>query len=265
MHTVQKSILLAGFAAMLLAGVAAPAAAVPMKAVYTGTVIDGVDVSNAFGVGANTSLAGQTFSLTFLFDSSTSGTNYQPYNDGYTQIEQIYGGSGLGNTSPVQSATLTINGVSQLIAGSYYGQVYNFSEASSPTTVYAQHYAQDYSNTVTPAGADTAVYDFTSSYVNTYGFGSGVGAPFPNLSAAFTAALLSAGGYFGIYNQTATCNTVVGGCTISLLDYAYGNLNPTGVSVSQVSAVPIPAALPLLATAVAGFAAVNRRRQKRAA
>ena len=84
-----------------LALFAIPASAATMKAVYSGKVNYGYDMTGVFGT-AGADLSGLDYVLTYVYDTSKG---YRWTSGGY---DQIYGGEWYGEESPVLSATLKI-------------------------------------------------------------------------------------------------------------------------------------------------------------
>ena len=114
MHALSKfAVGAAGIAALLAASAASASVFV---ATYTGTVYDSHDYTGVFG-GAGSSLDGDAFTAKYVYDTAV-GYRYTPGN-----WDQIYGGSSYGVPSPV-NATISINGITQVIAGNYSGEAY---------------------------------------------------------------------------------------------------------------------------------------------
>lgn len=91
-----------------------PASAATMKAVYTGTVADGVDQTGIFGQ-SNGDLTGLSFVATFLYDTAKGQRGRFPTSD------SVSGGSLLVGDSPVLWVRLTISGQSYQYAPATIG------------------------------------------------------------------------------------------------------------------------------------------------
>ena len=103
---------------MLLVAGAADAAT--MKATYAGKVFYGYDKSGVFG-DAETDLAGEAFTISFIYDTSKGGRTTAAKSD------YLYGGNVYGTdylNSPVTSASVDINGITYSFPGSYQAYVY---------------------------------------------------------------------------------------------------------------------------------------------
>jgi hypothetical protein len=104
--------------AAILAGciVALPAWATVVDVNITGTVETGSDASGVFGV-AGASLAGDDFSIAYVFDTSLASPSSTNTN--------VFGGSIFSPpiNSPVVSSSITINGITLNLNGNGYGQM----------------------------------------------------------------------------------------------------------------------------------------------
>jgi hypothetical protein len=231
-----QSVLLAGVALLSLSGLGTTAFALPMKAVYTGTVSGSNDVTNTFGAG-NTGLDGLTYSLTFFYDPATPGAGR--YTAGPSDI--AYGGSAYGGglLDPVSSALLTINGHTEAVLGSYQGYASNYGN------YYAQRQAIDYSD-----NGSQYVYRDLSAFVNDFSNGLPIDLETPFSSSIFS----SSSGAFYLYNYDYALS--------QYSTYATGSLTPASLTVTRVSAVPLPAALPLFVAGLGGLALMRRRKSR---
>jgi hypothetical protein len=138
-----------------------PAAIVDVT--YTGTVSSGADSANAFGL-AGANIVGDSYVAYYRIDTS-AGTSTTS-----ATVNQTFGGSGVGTTSPILTSSVTINGVTVTVGGSYYGVTYgendgapgNFSEqyqfASNNKfgTLVMQNYIDNNSATL-PASISTSI------------------------------------------------------------------------------------------------------------
>ncbi len=118
----------------MLGGVSQASAAI-MDVTYTGTVSLGTDILGVFGT-AWTSLVGSSWVATYTFDTSL----------GVSDFNGVKGGSKYGNTSPVLSSTITINGVGKAVDGSYDGVDYAHNNG---TTSDQRHLAENSSSVQT--------------------------------------------------------------------------------------------------------------------
>jgi hypothetical protein len=109
---------------MIIAGtamiVSAPSAqAETITVTYTGFFAYGTDFTGLFGVtgGQNGNLSGDTYTAIYQFDS-TRGTLVLGLNN-----NSLSGGSYLGVSSPLIDASVSVNGVSVSLGGSFYSYV----------------------------------------------------------------------------------------------------------------------------------------------
>ncbi len=243
-----KTLLQASAGILAFAVVSAPAFAITMKAVYEGTVVSGVDQTNLFGHGDNALLDGLAYVLTFIYDTSTFGASRQTTAD----FDQIFGGTSLNccPASPMLSAKLTIDGQSQILDGSYSGNITNF---NSLGTAYASHDAQN-------SFSDSS--NVIASFIYALARDDTLSVPL-NLDTAF---MLNLQPDFGNNSQFRFTNY-----DVALIDYTTntrGFLSATSLTVSrfqQTSEVPAPAALPMLASGLGVFGLMAKRRAKKRA
>lgn len=215
----------ARLAMVILLATFAPAKAVPMQAVYTGSIFGSNDETNLFGAGSN--LDGQTYRLAFYYDPETPGS---------TRVTSPASDTLQGGTS---QAILTIAGHSEYIAASFFGLATNsasyFTEHDARDISFdGIHYADRYVfNTVTDLDFTTPI-DLQTAFATTLSNGYG-------------------SGYFGLFSTDVSL-----GLTTTR---AYGNLSPASLTVSRLSAVPIPGSLPLLVAGL-GLCGLLLRRRK---
>ncbi|HPU16074.1 MAG TPA: PEPxxWA-CTERM sorting domain-containing protein [Polymorphobacter sp.] len=216
-------------AAGLLA--AMPAAAVVKIAKYTGTVLYGNDQTGVFAA-PGSDLTGYSWVATYTYDrslggiQSTDGVNY----------DYSYGGPGYGVAgSPVLSSTITINGVTKSVSGTYAGLVY------TTTSPGVEHYAQDYS--------DDGV---TRRDNYNHNIGNPAGAP-ASLDQNFGP--VAGTGTYGVVQWT-TFDYAAG----SFTEFAYVALNADTV-YSVGNAVPEPASWALMITGFGMVGGALRRRR----
>ena len=213
-------------ASLVLFG-ASNANAVTMKLTFNGTVSSSgdFDIYNTFGTGG--SLAGQSATMSFLYNA----------NIGDSYLAGI-------SPSPVYSMSLTINGNSFTTSKGANG-VGDFGAGGSALR-------NDIFNVLVAWGDVT--YSNPSSVFNRTGFYAGAifGTFFsPDLTTSFSKSGLNC----------ADCGSFIAfRGNPSGTDYFLGKLN---IDSASLSVVPVPAALPLLATAIVGLGAVGARRRKR--
>jgi opacity protein-like surface antigen len=110
----------ANFAAAAVTAAAMAAASAASAAIVTvtidGTVAQGFDNFQTFGGG---NLAGDAFQAVFKFDTSAPA-----FSQSNSQVTFINGGSEFPIVSPSLGASITINGDTATIAGSYYGELW---------------------------------------------------------------------------------------------------------------------------------------------
>lgn len=126
-------------AAVAAAGIlsAMPAAAVVKIATFSGTVTYGYDTTGVFGA-ANTDLTGVSWVTTYTYDRTLGGNQFT---DSYR--DESWGGLGYGNfSSPIISASITINGVTKYITGADYGYLLTMNHPDGGGFV--RNYAEDY-------------------------------------------------------------------------------------------------------------------------
>ena len=99
-----------------------------MQAIYRGTVSSGVDGAGLFGAGQD--LTGLGFRAIFVYDPDTPGATRETTPD----LDVIFGGTGPGGTSPMRSASLTINEHTQFVDPQFLGNIPDGAEPESRTT-----------------------------------------------------------------------------------------------------------------------------------
>ncbi len=230
----------------LAIGGAAPAAAATIQATYTGTVYSSYDATGVFGV-PDTSLDGQAYTLTYLFDTALGVRN----GAGPGTYDDVSGGAAVGGaiTNPTLSATLSIGGHSQTVAGDYFSQ-YQICDLSYCGV--DQHYAYVLDFVPQLDGSFMQGYLFASAYDGLLDF-------LPDdLETPFSVVLSSLAYHYGAFAFT-TFDAVA-------LDYpvnASGNLRLDQLTVTNldVAPVPLPAAGLLLTGALSAFGLTRRRRR----
>ena len=154
------------------------------------------------------------------------------------------------------SAILTINGHSESVGGDQISLVENYNESDGdPANDFSQsvQLAQDFT--------DDGLTEVQRRFLG-FAFANALVIPV-DLETAFSLDLLppdTGGGSFVLTSY----DHILGQSNY----YANGSLNPTHLTVSRfgdVAAVPLPAALPLLLSGIAGLGILSRRRRSKAA
>ncbi len=233
-----KRFLAFGVAALALGALSAQAAVV---VTWTGTVFDGNDPADYFGVGPNANplgnLQGQAFTAQFTIDPTVgSVTSAADYFD-------VRGGTFTGAfASPLISATLTINGVTYSYGSSYFGG-YQRDATPGRSVIYTEANQEQ-----APGVFDVLVlYEFRpNNSIPFAGLGESLTVPLP---AAFVANFqaFAPGGAAMLFN---------------------GHFSPTQVTIAPSTPggggpdVPEPSTA-VLVSAAAAFALILRRRGQR--
>ncbi len=241
-----KNLAFVGGVFACLLGMTAPSQAVVLKASYTGTITaDSFDLTNLFGFGNNSSLGGRSVVLDFLYDVDLPGVGFSSNPPNFILA---YGGPGYGTvTNPMLSANVTVNGRTNAISGTYAGSLYQDFESSSGRS-FASYGIQDstftglgdhsnYAVTVVQSELQQVPLDFRKPYTWND----------PNLYTAL--------GYF----QFAQSIDFLGNYST----YTYGNIVFDSLTVSRVSAVPLPGSLPLLITGLGALIMRSKRKSCR--
>jgi hypothetical protein len=220
-----SKIKIALIAGVMAVGFASPALAVTMKAVYSGIVINGNDPDEIFGQTDN--LEGAPYVATFTYDTDIERQSSPVF-------DQVYGGLPFVTPSPMLSADILINGITFNFDVSEYGQATTYNDG---TVSYIYHAAE---------GPARIPRIFLYEYRDDVSIPRDLTATFSVLGDGLFAPGFSQQGYFDF-------------------EVGDGELLINSVKVSQLSAVPLPAGLPLLATGLAVLGAARRRKAKRVA
>ncbi len=232
------------FATALLGAAVATSAvdAKTMQAVYTGTVTLGFDETGEFG-SAQTDLTGETYSLTFRYDTALGSRDTQSFYD------QLYGGSAYPIPSPFLSVVLKIGSVAQTMLADYTAAALNYDYGAGTGGFYSTHTAQHYT-------VDPLTGGYTYSLVSDIGYDPDATSYF-DLDTPFT--LTGLPGYSGSFQLNDYDPT-----TGIYARYAYGSLQASGLTVTDVTLAPVPLPTPalLLLAGVAGLGGLRSRRRK---
>jgi hypothetical protein len=238
-HASRLAALLLG-AAALGGSLAQPASAVTMQAVYTGTVLNSIDRTNRFGAGS--SLDGLAFRAVFIYDPATPGASRNTT----STTDEVTGGTLLGVPSPMQSIKLTINRHSESFHPSFFANVEAANVDGSFGTIF-----QD------GVHARELVGGQAISSVNARA-GGGL---FPaSLDSSIPLTSLGPPGVLrGTFDFLQCTFEPSGACFIDQTTRTTGSLSASSV---RVAPIPVPAALPLLASGLAAFGIVAFRRRR---
>jgi PEP-CTERM motif len=240
------------FSAIAFAG-AALALALPLQVeaatvviTYQGIVDSGFDITGVFGQ-AGQDLTGLSYTSVYTLTEPTTGAIVN--NDGTTG--STYGGTNYGVASPL-SATLTINGVTKSVAGSYIGiaqQVDGLPSLNDFDLVF--HEAQDQTNTPIEE-SNNLIYDVIRSDVYSFVNSSNY---LDSLTYSVQAGDTASGAFLFYSSDLLNGVTPV---------YAAGSLTPQTVNIAAFSpstTVPEPETWAMM---IAGFGllgvATRRRR-----
>ena len=229
------------------------ASALTMTETYTGSVTAGSDTSNLFGLNG-ASLVGQQYTATYTFDAGL-GTGILTCNGcgGGTSVTLNSNGS----SSPLVSASLTINNISFSISGGYSGLTgfYTCQQSCPPGS-------QPYSIITANAGGDGGAHPTPQLF--------SILADEGVLNIPMSVALLTTNFIF----NPLTTNDQRGGLRINGSDYVdfFNEASVTlvlcescGVPIIPPSPTPLPASLPLFAAGlgVMGLLGWRRKRKQR--
>jgi hypothetical protein len=218
---------------------AGPVSAEVIEFSFTGTVAFGADNTGVLGpttTPSGTNLKGDSFVANFTYDDSL-GQSF-----GISGVNGKEGGSEFNNTSPITSATVTINGTTLNISSSFNG-----SAASDSSTPGKRVWD------ISASPSDTSILE-----VSLTDTGVEDGVPFtlpPDLETPLNLSLAipntSSFGYFDLQNADGSSNI-------------FADVALSSVTTSVATGVPEPStwALMLLGLAGLGFAAYRRATHK---
>ena len=232
----MKKNLVKSMVGIVLLGAAGAASADIVTVTYTGTVASGEDFTGVFGFTPGTTFTSfhPDYTLVFTFNTAVGSLTTT------ANSQELIGGSSQGAIASPGSAVLTINGVSVTSDGNALGKDY------------------DYGVGVSTSGMEQASQQITSEPGDLgYTFlGGVVGPPF-----RWPVSITTNGTYTIAPSEVcgpADCNFFA----INNGDFVYnasGELTPTTVTVSDLSAVPLPASAWLLLSALGGLGLLGRR------
>jgi hypothetical protein len=228
--------------ALLAGSLAGMASAAVMQATYMGTVFDSSDPTNLFGAGGGSSLDGLAFKAVFIYDPATPGASRKTT----STSDYVLGGTLLGVPSPMRSARLTINEHTASVDAGYFGAI---GSASSRDFSSVSH--NSFNDVFTPSRGilSNVISAFAASDSPLFPLDLDSSVPLTSLGSD-----PSGGGAFRIPLLFPGCP----GCVVESV--TEGRLSPSSV---QIAPIPIPAALPLLASGLAGLGFVAFRRGRR--
>jgi hypothetical protein len=244
---------LAAGAALLAALAAAPAAAVTMTATWTGIISNSINIGGGFGLADGVSLDGLAAVMVFVYDPSTPGASRStgPFGD------EVSGGSDVGFASPMSAASVTINGITQVLDTGRYARSDSFRHQAFDITG-----IENFSQFIEDVGA-LRTHDYSQASATTQdetpGFPIDLETPIPLTG-------LGIGGYSGTgIFQFGKCRFGGGQCPFE--EQVLGIVTFDSVKIEAAAipgTVPLPAALPLLAGALALLGGAARRHARAA-
>ena len=183
-----------------------------MQAIYRGTVSSGVDGAGLFGAGQD--LTGLGFRAVFVYDPDTPGATRETTPD----LDVIFGGTGPGGTSPMRSASLTINEHTQFVDPQFLGNILTERSQISHNGVFLSP----------EEGRQVAAFADSSAFL----FPTSLDTP-----VSFRALTAIGGGFFFFNSSEFPAQTD-------------GSLAPKSLNIAPI---PLPATVSLLASGLAAF------------
>jgi hypothetical protein len=212
--------------------VASTASASIVTVTVDGAVSSGFDTSGVFGGG---NLASDPFQAVFTFDTSVPATSLSSPSTNF-----IFGGTSIPSVSPSLGASITINGDTATIAGSYYGEIW----ASSGNF--------EQIDTAYDASSNVNGYDNNTITIDSYGLGLQPG----TINQLIPTTSVYGNGLVQIDN---------GNYTTHELQNAYAYLAPS--SITETVAVPESSTWTIMLAGMVSFGGLvlhRRRKQLRA-
>jgi hypothetical protein len=219
--------------ALAVLSTVAPASSATINVTYTGVIRSGLDVTGVFGP-TNTDLTGDGYVANYIFDTGIGQIFDTPI------YKNVVGGpiSFVFQPTPSLGSVITINNHSFTIAGTAFGNLYAQTENGS-TKIY--HDARDYQ----VIDSVTAMYNIFWNTVTSALLTNSLTEPFT--SSIFTVNKDEGAGSLSIQTHSNLAGDLI---------YAYATFSPATVSVQIV---PIPPAILLFGTALAGLGIFVRR------
>lgn len=210
-----------------------------IRGTFSGTVIDGFDKIDEFGLGYNVDLTGQSIAGTFSFDSAALPK----------PILYTYSGYASDQVSPSVPITFhyTINGVTETVLGDNE-TVVSFKEKTPPVPVYSSVTGINLFAISNTTETNSSINETFSVYYFTYV------SPTKIISNIHDLGTLS-------FDQIAGSNPYEGGYTE--VSNAPLNFTVTSITAGPVSAVPIPSALPMFGAALVGLVGLTANYRRR--
>lgn len=212
-----------------------------MQATWRGWVAAGsIDLTGVFGDGR--SLDGRGFKLLFTYDPDTPGAR----RDTTEASDEVYGETGLGTLSPVRSAALTINGHTVGFDTTQVGAIRTGDLSGSGNIVQYGDWRSDDGGVVRTNSIGAAVLDALGAFPSRL-----------DETLPLTRFARAGWGHFAL----TECDQ--GSCSLpNWTTYTSGTLRTASV---EITAIPAPTALPLLASALAALGLAGWRRRHAAA
>jgi hypothetical protein len=235
----MKKNLLKSMVGIVLLGAAGAASADIVTVTYAGTVTQGEDASGVFGTPLEMFATSKpAYTLVFTFDTTVGSLTT------YSNQQLLVGGSSQtpppGGTPSPGSAVLTINGISFSDNGGYVGRDYAYAVSHSGLT-------QQATQETGTSGSGILGYAFSGGVDNA-------------LTTRFPVRITTNGTYTIIPSDIVSGTNYFSILTAGFALDASGEFTPTTVTVSDLSAVPLPATAWLLLSGLAGMGAMARRR-----